>query len=126
MTGFSEKVRDLVRHRAMDYNHSFAVCEVMAHCQGYPAAAHLHHRRPRGAGGSRRADTNQAANSLACCFDDHHWLENHRAEAYRYGWLLRQHQTPSEVPVLRRGVWVLLTDAGECIHVAAPAGGAVA
>lgn len=120
MTGFPSKVRDLVRDRALDYNDAFAACEVMAHCQGFAAAAELHHRRPRGAGGSRRKDTNKASNALACCHNDHLWIERNREQAYRYGWLLKQHQSPCEVPVLRRGVWVLLDDAGGITPVPTP------
>ena len=126
MTGFSTKVRKLVRDRALDFNDGFPVCEVMAHCQGFAAAAHLHHRRARKSGGSRRPETNRAANALACCFNDHEWIEHNRAKAYQFGWLLKQHQTPSEVPVLRRGVWVLLDDDGGITPVAAPVGGVVA
>lgn len=119
MTGFSAKVRRLVGARAMDFNDAWPVCEVMAECHGRSAVA-VHHRRPRAAGGSRRPETNRAANGLAVCDADHAWIESFREQAHRYGWLLRQQQTPSEVPVLRRGVWVLLDDAGGFTPVPAP------
>lgn len=113
-TGFSLVVRALVRDRAKDFNAEWATCEIMATCQGVAAEA-AHHRRPRGAGGSRRLETNQAANALATCSRCHEYVESNRDTARRYGWLLLQSETPSEVPVLRRGKWVstkewLMTD----------------
>lgn len=119
MTGFSAVVRRLIAERAKDFNSSWPVCEVMAVCQGRKAEA-AHHRRPRGAGGSRREDTNLPANSLAVCTDDHIWIESHREEALRFGWLVLQAQTPADIPVLRRGVWVLLDNAGGFERVATP------
>lgn len=118
-TGFSVVVRRLIADRAKDFNGAWAVCEVMAVCQGRQAEA-AHHRRPRGAGGSRRPETNQPANSLAVCAADHEYLESHREEALRFGWLVLQHQTPADIPVLRRGVWVVLDDVGGFERVPAP------
>lgn len=116
-TGFPVRVRNLIHDRALDFNDAWAVCEVMAECQGRRAVA-AHHRRPRGSGGSRRPETNRAANGLAVCDADHAWIESFREQAYRFGWLLKQHQIPSEVPVLRRGQWVLLDDDGGFTPVA--------
>jgi hypothetical protein len=78
----------------------------------------LHHRRPRAMGGSSRPDTNQPHNlvllhgsGVSLC---HGLVEQHRAEAYANGWLLRQGQDPSVVPVnhAAHGGWVLLTPDG--------------
>lgn len=116
--GFSPATRALIAERASDYN-GYPVCEVMAVCQGVAAEA-AHHRRPRGAGGSRRKDTNLPANSLAVCRSDHDYIESHREEALRYGWLVLQAETPDEIPVLRRGVWVLLDNGGDYSRCPAP------
>lgn len=115
MTGFSKQVRQTIAVRSSDYNTgAYPVCEVMAICQGVPATA-VHHRRPRAAGGSRRPDTNQAANGLAVCDRCHFWCESHREKAFGFGWLVRQTAVPAEVQVLRRGKWVLLDNEGQ-IH----------
>lgn len=119
MTGFSVVVRRLIAERAKDFNSSWPVCEVMAFCQGSAAQA-VHHRRPRGAGGSRRRETNMPANGLAICDPCHSWCESHREEALRFGWLVLQSQTPADIPVLRRGVWVRLDNAGGFERVATP------
>lgn len=122
MTGFSPKVRKVIGRRARDYTDVWATCEIMAICQGAQATA-AHHRRPRGAGGSRRVDTNEAANGLATCDPCHFWVESNREKAFRFGWLLRQTQTPCDVPVLRRGAWTLLDNEGSFTPVPAPIGG---
>lgn len=111
MTGFSNEVRTQLQERAsVD---GFVQCEVMAVCQGRAASLwQAHHRRPRAAGGSRRPETNQAANGLLVCGDDHRYIESHRETSLANGWLLRQNQNPCEVPVLRRRVWVLLDNSG--------------
>jgi hypothetical protein len=84
------------------------------------AAQHLgwsvHHRRPRGAGGSRRSDTNQPQNLLLLDGSGttgcHGFFESNRQVAYDQGILVRQGQDPADVPVLRRGEWVLLAPDG--------------
>ncbi|MEX7470161.1 hypothetical protein AB4Z39_10660 [Mycobacterium adipatum] len=116
--GFTPATRALIADRASDYN-GWPTCEVMAVCQGVPAEA-AHHRRPRGAGGSKRPDTNKAANALAVCDADHLYLESHREEALKYGWLVLQCDTPATIPVLRRGVFVLLDNDGGYVRWTAP------
>ncbi len=101
MTGFPKPVRDLIRARSGGH------CEVCGH-----QAVQVHHRRPRGMGGSTAADTNTAANALDLCVSCHLWIEGYRAEAYRMGWLVRQHHSPSVAPVLWRGEWRWLDDEG--------------
>ena len=104
MTGFSKTVRDQIDRRAN------GMCE---RC-GLPAlVVQHHHRRPRGAGGSKAADTNTAANALALCTECHTWIESNRVKALEVGWLVHQGHNPATVPVLRFGSdWVLLADDG--------------
>lgn len=116
--GFTPATRALIAERASDYN-GYPVCEVMAVCQGVAAEA-AHHRRPRGSGGSRRKDTNLPANGAAVCRADHDWIESHREESLRNGWLVLQCETPSEKPFLRRGVFVLLDNDGGYTRCPAP------
>jgi 5-methylcytosine-specific restriction protein A len=111
-TGFPAKVKKLIAERASATGDAAdAYCEVWEVCHGARSGP-AHHRRPRGQGGSRRRDTNLPSNGLSCCPRCHDWIENHRDEAKKHGWLLEQHQSPAEVPVLRRGRLVLLADDG--------------
>lgn len=111
MTGFPKAVRAAVLARAAGW------CE---RC-GAAEPVEVHHRRPRGMGGSKAADTNSAANALALCGECHRVVESDRDDATQFGWLIRQGVQPASVPVLRRGQWCRLTDSG---HVFVPPGGA--
>lgn len=103
MTGFSKHVRDQITQRAERR------CE---RCGTPGLMFQLHHRRPRGAGGSKAADTNLASNGLNVCPPCHLWIEDHREDAFHYGWLVRQGQDPAEMPVWIGWRWVYLNDDG--------------
>ena len=99
MTGFSPKTRRLIYERA---------CGLCESCTR--PGAEIHHRRPRGAGGSKDPLTNTAANGVLLCSGCHRWIESHRADALDEGWLVRQSQDPRTVPLLYRGSkWACLT-----------------
>lgn len=103
MTGFPLTVRRLVLARANGM------------CERCGQAAHnfeLHHRRPRGMGGSKAVDTNTASNALALCNWCHRWIEANRDNALKGGWLVPQRLNPAHVVVLRAGRWVHLNDDG--------------
>jgi 5-methylcytosine-specific restriction protein A len=102
MNGFPKHVRNTVAARANGF------CE---RC-GANTPTQLHHRRPRGMGGSRADDTNTAPNALAVCESCHREIESDRDDALKFGWLVRQGANPGDVPVFRRGQWVVLTDTG--------------
>ncbi|QRY51819.1 hypothetical protein [Mycolicibacterium septicum] len=99
MTGFSPKTRQLINERA-DF-----VCEL---CGAAPVEQH-HHRRARGSGGSKDPMTNTPANAFAICAADHARIESYRTEALDKGWLVRQGKNPSEIPILYRGRYALLS-----------------
>jgi 5-methylcytosine-specific restriction protein A len=102
-TGFTPATRQLVLERADGR------CE---RCTSN-RLADLHHRRPRGAGGSRDPLTNTAANAAALCRPCHSWAEGNRTKALMDGWLLRQGQSPVDIPVLYHNRhWVYLTADG--------------
>jgi 5-methylcytosine-specific restriction protein A len=101
-TGFAPAVRATIEGRSM------GLCEV---CGGGLVVEH-HHRRPRGAGGSKRLDTNQAANGLGLCYACHRLIESNRRLAMLLGWLLLQSDQPNARPVMYRGAWVYLLDDG--------------
>ena len=74
---------------------------------------HVHHRRPRGAGGTRRTDTNDISNLLLLDPSCHAMVESERDGAYGGGWLVRQSADPATERVLIAGKWwVLLTPEG--------------
>jgi 5-methylcytosine-specific restriction protein A len=113
-TGFSLVVKALIRDRAE------GCCEV---CGEWYSAMQHHHRRPRGMGGTRRLDTNTPSGCLLLCGSCHRHVESHRSLAYDNGWLVPQGQTPTDVPVLRRGQLVYLDDLGGFTPVASEAVG---
>lgn len=80
----------------------------------------VHHRLPRGMGGSSLPEINSPANLLLLCPDCHGWVESNRTDAYTAGWLVHRGLDPAAVPVTVHGYGpVLLTDAGEYRDVAA-------
>lgn len=103
MTGFSKQTRALVYQRAR------GVCE---QCGNTQPAMQYHHRRPRGMGGSKAADTNGAANCVLVCDKCHRFIESYRHEFMAKGWLVPQRQSPAETPLWRHGAWVLLDNYG--------------
>lgn len=52
----------------------------------------VHHRRPRGMGGTKQAWVNQPANLVTLCGSGttgcHGWIESNRADARLLGWLI--------------------------------------
>ena len=110
-TGPTARTVTVVKHRAERMG--WPLCERCGRAPGTNA----HHRRPRGAGGTKRPDTNLPSNLLWLCGSGttgcHGWVESHREEAYEHGWLVRQSASPREVPVRihDRGL-VVLDDIG--------------
>lgn len=80
----------------------------------------IHHRRPRGMGGTKQSSTDEAANGIVLCGSGtqgcHGWVESNRSDAIMSGWIVMQSQEPSTVPVLlytgmNKG-WYLLDNVG--------------
>lgn len=77
----------------------------------------LHHRKPRGMGGTKDPGIHSPANIIVLCGSGttgcHGWVEQHRAESYDLGLLVHRTDDPSAVPVrLSRGLGLLLDDGG--------------
>ena len=76
----------------------------------------VHHRKPRGMGGSRVPRINSPANLLMLCGSGtegcHGWVESHRESAYTDGLLLHRGDDPCEVPVTLRYGTVFIDDEG--------------
>lgn len=86
----------------------------------------LHHRRPRGMGGSRRPETNLPGNLLVLCGSGttgcHGWTETHRDEALSMGLLVSQFVTdPDQVPVQTYCGWFVFDNEGGKTPVEVPA-----
>ena len=103
-TGPEPDVRAIVEQRAGGYCERF----------GLPlrSGAHIHHRRPRGMGGSSSVDTNRASNLLWLHPSCHAKVESERGKALSSGFLVRQGEEPGDVPLFRWGWWVRLGDDG--------------
>jgi hypothetical protein len=103
VTGFSKQVREQVVNRALQR------CE---RCGMSSVAFQWHHRRPRGAGGSKAPDTNLASNCVLLCVPCHQSVESNRDDALHEGFLVLQGHRPAEVPVWISWRWVYLKDDG--------------
>jgi hypothetical protein len=89
----------------------------------------LHHRRPRGMGGSKDPMVNSPANALTLCGHAtsptgcHHWAEKNRDVAFELGYLIpgtarTDEYRPERVRVRRlSGGWWLLTVDGRAVEV---------
>lgn len=73
---------------------------------------HLHHRRARGAGGTRRPETNGLANLIVLCAEHHRFVESQRELALDRGLLVPQAKDPETVALIWRGEWVRLYNDG--------------
>lgn len=102
--------------RRLIYQRSGGLCEA----SGLPLPRNweLHHRRPRGMGGTSRPDTDTAPNVLALTPEVHNMhpdsVHMRRWWSEPRGYLLSQHEpNPAAVPVLLHGRdWVTLTTDG--------------
>lgn len=76
----------------------------------------VHHRTPRGMGGSHDESLNRPSNLLALCGSGttgcHGWIEHNREEARENGWLVPRGLSPIDVPVKVIGKWIYLNDEG--------------
>jgi 5-methylcytosine-specific restriction protein A len=108
-TGFPPAVRRIIHER------SGGTCERCGYVQG----AEIHHRRPRGMGGTKRPETNTASAGLLLCGDCHRWAESHRTDALLEGVLVLQIENPLKSAVKYRGEYLYLDDLGNLVEKAA-------
>jgi hypothetical protein len=76
----------------------------------------IHHRRPRGMGGTSWFGSNLTSNLMVLCGSGttgcHGDVESHRIAAITRGFLVTGRNDPAEVPVTIRGQYMLLTNGG--------------
>ena len=76
----------------------------------------IHHRRPRGMGGTKRPESNLPANLLTLCGSGttgcHGEVESNRTAAVADGFLVSQHADPEVIPVHTWRGKVLLSNDG--------------
>lgn len=92
-------------------------CARCGHGAGDGEPLNVHHRTPRGMGGSRDAGSAALSNLLTLCGTGttgcHGWIESHREEAVREGWIVPHGIVrPADVPVRINGYWWMLSDTG--------------
>jgi hypothetical protein len=71
-----------------------------------------HHRLNRGMG-SKNSKANEPSNIIVLCSQANGLLESNAKFAElgrKFGWKLRSHETPTEVPIFGHGGWWLLND----------------
>jgi hypothetical protein len=108
VTGFSAAVRTTIRQRADNY------CEIC----GRKPGVEVHHRRSRNMGSTKRPETNEPANGLLTCREDHRLIEANPTLAEVMGWVVPQHADPASEMVIYRGRAVLLDNLGNLREVA--------
>lgn len=88
-------------------------CELCGRNLSYEVG-HIHHRLPRGMGGSRAPERHEPQNLLFLCVTCHQSVESRRAEALAAGWLVLSCSDPAQVPVLveHGSRWAYLTSDG--------------
>lgn len=112
------KVEDEVRFTVLA--RAFYKCE---RCYGGPTAFgfSVHHRLPRGMGGSKNKNLHLPANLITLCGSGvdgcHGWVESNRDEARAKGFLLYRIDNASEIPFIDiDGVAWLIDDLGQKVR----------
>lgn len=101
---FTDDVRKQIKERSKER------CEV---CGALALHPQIHHRRPRGMGGSKDPVTGSAANGIWIHATCHSKIESQRSWAFDHGYLVRQSEDPRYIPIKIAGAWYLLDDQGE-------------
>lgn len=109
---FSEQTRQAIRDRAQGR------CERCGLYVDY--GAQIHHRQPRGMGGTSRKEIESAANGLYVHSGCHALIESNRKQARRTGFLVPMGYTPETYPVRLWSGWWFLTEDGRRLPAPEP------
>lgn len=101
---FTEKTRSLIRQRAG------SCCEI---CGIRTLTGQIHHRQPRGMGGSKAGHISTCANGLYVHPKCHSMIEQNRKRAYQMGWLVASGLQPESTATRLWDGWYLLTADGQ-------------
>jgi len=105
--GPSKKVREKVIYRDR---------ESCRRCGRWADGGSIHHRRPRGMGGTSDPVVNLPANLVLLCGSGttgcHGWVEANRVQAREDGWLVPMGVDPADVPVRCADGVLFLTNEG--------------
>jgi len=88
---FSTRIREHIKNRA------HGACEVCGFRIGY--SAQIHHRKPRGMGGTKSEASGSISNGLYVHAKCHTVIESNREKAMSDGFLMYQNDEPENVPV---------------------------
>lgn len=108
---FTEATRTKIKERADNR------CEV---CGLRMERGQIHHRRPRGMGGTRRPDASSPSNGLYVHLHCHNMIESNRRRAAYLGWLVGWGRLVEEAEVRLWDGWFLLTPDGGRLPVPVP------
>lgn len=100
---FTEKARKQIKERSGER------CEV---CGSLALNPQIHHRRPRGMGGSKDPVCGSPANGIWIHPACHAKIEGWRLWAYDHGYLVKQNHDPRYIPIKIGLFWYLLDDEG--------------
>lgn len=95
---------------------AFGRCE---RCLKATLCGHLHHRRPKGLGGSKRSDRHDVSNLVYLCPEDHSWAHNNPLDAIAAGYLVPRSSgmSPLAVPIKDlSGQTLFLDDEGQYLR----------
>jgi hypothetical protein len=88
-----------------------------------PGNYSIHHRKPRGMGGTKDPAISRLSNLLALCGSGttgcHGWVESSRRLAYERGFLLHHNDNAKTTPVFTYAGWRLFDNDGNVLEVAA-------
>jgi hypothetical protein len=101
---FTEKTRELIKERA---DHRCELCGIRM------AYGPIHHRQPRGMGGTRLKTKASCSNGIYVHTTCHNMIESDRSRAYMMGWLVRMGASAESQEIKLWDGWFLLTPDGE-------------
>lgn len=101
---FSTRIREQIKNRA------HGTCEVCGFTISYNAQ--IHHRKPRGMGGTKSEQSGSMSNGLFVHPKCHAQIESDRNKAMSMGFLMYQGDDPSNVPVKLWYGWHYLNNDG--------------